>query len=167
MPSSKKCLAGSWKPPSGVSHPDEGFFVPVLCKKRSTCPLDRLHLASRNLAFFSYGNRFELLIVTLTLPAITDSFRRKINIHNIMDWLHPLTSKDSVTTFPPRKQYLIKSNARHNRAEGPRTQPGAKRPRQGLESLSPPLRPDGAVLRQDLAVARLRPREIARERKHQ
>ena len=34
------------------------------------------------------GNRLELLIVTPTLPAITDPFRRKINIHNIMDWLY-------------------------------------------------------------------------------
>ena len=35
------------------------------------------------------GNRLELLIVTPTLPANTDAFRRTINIHNIMDWPYP------------------------------------------------------------------------------
>ena len=34
-------------------------------------------------------DRLELLIVTLTLPATTDPFRPKLNIHNITDQLCP------------------------------------------------------------------------------
>jgi len=52
-------------------------------------------LGNRYFIFSFSGNRLVVLIVTPTLPAFTDPFRRKINIHNIIDWL----TKKGCTTY--------------------------------------------------------------------
>ena len=45
--------------------------------------------ARHNLTLYWSGNRLELLIVTPTLPAITDLIRQQIDIHKIMGWHYP------------------------------------------------------------------------------
>ena len=79
--------------------------------RSSTSPHNRLHLGSRNLKFSWSGNRLELLIVTPTLLAITDPFRRKINTHDNLDWLFLDTQGRILCSLTPKRELFMTSAA--------------------------------------------------------